>query len=153
MYNSCSHIILLIHKNTITHCIKHLSLLCKWICMDGHIVQHNILQGSIFLIHRLILHLVQCVESIDYMAKHRVHIVQMRLLLISNEKLWFVIVLLLCGHTHYSSLIMLEQKTNKITVEWQDEREEAYTKQIMKLIFKWTTPNTLTTLSSTYTNI
>ena len=78
--------------------------------MDRKPRYHDVLQGTVLLIHGSVLHCLKSVHPVDYLPDDCVHIVQLRLLLIDDIELALVCIRLLLCHRKHSAAIELGLK-------------------------------------------
>ena len=78
--------------------------------MDREPRYHDVLQGTVLLVHGSVLHCLKSVHPVDHLPDDCVHIVQLRLLLIDDIKLALVCIRLLLCHRKDSAAIELGLK-------------------------------------------
>ena len=115
----------------------------KRVRVDSEPGNHDVLQRTVLLVHRRLLHRLQGVHSVYHSPDDRVHIVQLGLLVVDDVELAPVRVGLLLRHRDHSPTVELAMRGKT--------RSNAYAG--MELVWNATPGDALASLSSAFSSL
>jgi hypothetical protein len=123
--------------------------------VDGNPFNHDVRHGPVLLpLNRHSFHSIQCFKSMNNAAYHTVHVVQVRLTTVRNEKLGADGVGSISSHADDTSLVMLKKTDRSFSFRefTRTQQRTAHQQFRMKLVLQIPAVNTFTSFSRSCNN-